>query len=130
MRGPRTAMKSSPRLPQLQETLAQKRRPNIVMNQSINKSLKKKSLQIKKKKKVLFSDLVCIKTNIIQTRLYFLILTLKEIRTFLWAPKSTMDPGHRAHGAYSISQPRAHQSHETHQHLGSSKESKKEWPMW
>ena len=42
VRGPRTAMKSGPRLPQLQEALAQKRRPNIVINQSINKSLKKK----------------------------------------------------------------------------------------
>ena len=39
-------MKSSPRLPQIKEALAQKQRPNIVMNQSINKSLKKK----KKKK--------------------------------------------------------------------------------
>ena len=46
VRGPRTAMKSSPRLPQLQETLAQKRRPNIVMNQSINKSLKKKKKKL------------------------------------------------------------------------------------
>ena len=35
-------MKSSPRLLQLQEALAQKRRPNIAINQSINKSLKKK----------------------------------------------------------------------------------------
>ena len=42
VRGPRTAMKSGPCLPQLQEALAQKQRPNIVINQSINKSLKKK----------------------------------------------------------------------------------------
>ena len=49
VRGPRTAMKSGPRLPQLREALAQKRRPNIVINQSINKSLKKK-----KKKTVWF----------------------------------------------------------------------------
>ena len=35
-------MKSGPRLPQLEKALAQKRRPNIVINQSINKSLKKK----------------------------------------------------------------------------------------
>ena len=48
VRGPRTAMRSGPRLPQPQEALAQKRRPNIVINQSINKSLKKKK---KKKKK-------------------------------------------------------------------------------
>ena len=40
-RGPCTAMKSGPRLPQLQKALAQKGRPNIAINQSINKSLKK-----------------------------------------------------------------------------------------
>ena len=32
VRGPRTAMKSGPRSPQLQEALAQKRRPNTVIN--------------------------------------------------------------------------------------------------
>ena len=42
VRGPRTARKSGPRLPQLEKALAQKRRPNIAINQSINKSLKKK----------------------------------------------------------------------------------------
>ena len=42
VRGPRTAMKSDPRLPQLEKALAQKRRPNIAINQSINQSLKKK----------------------------------------------------------------------------------------
>ena len=42
MRGSRTAMKSGPRLQQLEKALAQKRRPNIAINQSINKSLKKK----------------------------------------------------------------------------------------
>ena len=31
--GPRTAMKSGPRLPQLEKALAQKRRPNIAINQ-------------------------------------------------------------------------------------------------
>ena len=43
--GPCTAMKSGPRLPQLEKALAQKQRPNIAINQSINKinkSLKKK----------------------------------------------------------------------------------------
>ena len=44
VRGPRTAMKSGPRLLQLEKALAQKRRPNIAINQSINKSLKKKIL--------------------------------------------------------------------------------------
>ena len=47
VRGPRTAMKSGPRSPQLEKAPAQKRRPNIAINQSINKSLKKK-----KKKKI------------------------------------------------------------------------------
>ena len=42
VRGPRTAMKSGPHLPQLEKALAQKQRPNIVINQSINQSLKKK----------------------------------------------------------------------------------------
>ena len=32
VRGPRTAMKSGPRLPQLEEALAQKRRPNTAKN--------------------------------------------------------------------------------------------------
>ena len=32
VRGPRTAMKSGPRLPQLEKALAQKRRPNIAKN--------------------------------------------------------------------------------------------------
>ena len=32
MKGPRTAMKSGPRLPQLEEALAQKRRPNTAID--------------------------------------------------------------------------------------------------
>ena len=32
VRGPRTAVKSGPRLPQLEEALAQKRRPNTAKN--------------------------------------------------------------------------------------------------
>ena len=32
MRGPRSAMKSGPRLPQLEKALAQKRRPNTAIN--------------------------------------------------------------------------------------------------
>ena len=46
VRGPRTAMKSGPRLPQLEKALAQKRSPNIAINQSINQ----------KKKKVLYRE--------------------------------------------------------------------------
>ena len=42
VRGPRTAMKSGPRLPQLEKALAQKRRPNIAINQSINQLINKK----------------------------------------------------------------------------------------
>ena len=45
MRGPRTAMKSGPHLPQLEKALAQKRRPNTAINK-INKyiNIKKKLL--------------------------------------------------------------------------------------
>ena len=35
VRGPRTAMKSGPRLPQLEKALAQKRRPNTAKNKKI-----------------------------------------------------------------------------------------------
>ena len=39
VRGPRIAMRSGPRLPQLEKALAQKRRPNTAkINQSINQS--------------------------------------------------------------------------------------------
>ena len=37
MRGPRTAMKSGPRSPQLEKALAQKRRPNTAINKQTNK---------------------------------------------------------------------------------------------
>ena len=37
VRGPRTAMKSGPRLPQLEKALVQKRRPNTAKNKKINK---------------------------------------------------------------------------------------------
>ena len=41
VRGPRIAMKSGPRLPQLEKALAQKRRRNTAkINQSINQSIK------------------------------------------------------------------------------------------
>ena len=39
VRGPRAAMGSGPRLPQLGRALAQRRRPNIAINQSINQSI-------------------------------------------------------------------------------------------
>ena len=42
MRGPRTAMKSGPRLPQLEKALAEKQRPNIAISQSINNKIFKK----------------------------------------------------------------------------------------
>ena len=37
VKGPRTAMKRGPRLPQLEKALAQKRRPNTAKNKYINK---------------------------------------------------------------------------------------------
>ena len=43
VRGPRTAMRSGPHLPQLEKALAQKRRPNT----AINKFIKKKKKDIK-----------------------------------------------------------------------------------
>ena len=43
VRGPRTAMKSGPRLPQLEEALAQKLRPNTAKNK--NKLKKKKVVE-------------------------------------------------------------------------------------
>ena len=42
MRGPRTAMKSGPRLPQLEKALAQKRRPNTAINKNKKNKIKKK----------------------------------------------------------------------------------------
>ena len=49
VRGPRTAMKSGPHLPQLEKALAQKQRPNTVINKFL-KNLKKKKKILKKKK--------------------------------------------------------------------------------
>ena len=48
VRGPRTAMKSGPRLLQLEKALAQKRRPNTAKNKNklINKFIKKKKVTI------------------------------------------------------------------------------------
>ena len=51
VRGPRTAMKSGPRLPQLEKALAQKQRPNTAKNNKINKFFKKRkssNFQLKK----------------------------------------------------------------------------------
>ena len=41
LRGPRTAMKSGPHLPQLEKALAQKRRPNTAINKKKKKEKKK-----------------------------------------------------------------------------------------
>ena len=41
VRGPCTAMKSGPHLPQLEKALAQKRRPNTAINELINKYMNK-----------------------------------------------------------------------------------------
>ena len=42
VRGPCTAMKSGPRLPQLEKALTKKQRPNTAINKKINKIKKKK----------------------------------------------------------------------------------------
>ena len=53
-------MKSGPRLPQLEKALAQKRRPNIAINQSINQSLKKqKTKQQQRQNKLLPPPNLC-----------------------------------------------------------------------
>ena len=49
VRGPRTAMKSGPQLPQLEKALAEKRRPNTAKINKLINILKK--LTLKKKKK-------------------------------------------------------------------------------
>ena len=46
VRGPHTAMKSGPRLPQLEKALAQKRRPNTAINKLINLKKKKKETKL------------------------------------------------------------------------------------
>ena len=55
VRGPRTAMKSGPRLPQLEKALAQKRGPNTAKNKKKNKlrmqMTQGSGVSIKKKKK-------------------------------------------------------------------------------
>ena len=50
VRGPRTAMKSGPRSPQLEKAFAQKRRPNTAKNKLINQLKKKGVSQIKQNK--------------------------------------------------------------------------------
>ena len=49
VRGPRTAMKSGPRLPQLEKAFTQKRRPNTAKNKYINKFFFKKCKKKKRK---------------------------------------------------------------------------------
>ena len=50
VRGPHTAMKSGPRLPQLEKALAQKRRPNTAINKKNKNKKFKKNLKKNKKK--------------------------------------------------------------------------------
>ena len=56
VRGPRTAMKSGPRLPQLEKALTQKQRPNTAKKKLKKKLKKKKRLQIHFKARM-FPDL-------------------------------------------------------------------------
>ena len=53
VRGPRTVMKSGPRLPQLEKALTQKRRPNTAKNKYKNK--------FKKKRKVIYNKIIMLK---------------------------------------------------------------------
>ena len=63
--GPHTAMKSGPRLPQLEKALAQKRRPNTAIN-------KKK---LKKKKKKENAPYFTYKINFFKKRMNILIIS-------------------------------------------------------
>ena len=56
VRGPRTAMKSGPCLPQLEKVLAQKRRPNTTKNKKIKKKKTQHSQKNLKKTNKLFKE--------------------------------------------------------------------------
>ena len=51
MRGPRTAMRSGPRLPQLEKALAQKRRPNTAIKKERKKERKNETKKERKKER-------------------------------------------------------------------------------
>ena len=58
MRGPHSAMKSGPHLPQLQKALAQKRRPNTAIKLKINKfKLKKRYDKLKFKRIIIAMEI-------------------------------------------------------------------------
>ena len=60
VRGPRTAMKSGPHLPQVEKALAQKRRLNTVINKYIEeREFLKKKKYLKKKKKNIHPNVHC-----------------------------------------------------------------------
>ena len=61
MRSPHTAMKSSPRSPQLKKARAQQRRPNAAKNKLINKLI----LKIKRKQRPIFPESKPIHTYIL-----------------------------------------------------------------
>ena len=52
VRGPHTAMKTGPRLPQLEKALAHKRRPNTAKNKNKINKFKKKLKSNKKERKI------------------------------------------------------------------------------
>ena len=58
MRGPRTAMKSSPHLPQLEKALAQKRRPNTAIKKKKKKNQLSMISSIKKKMQNIYNILL------------------------------------------------------------------------
>ena len=68
VRGPRTAMKSGPHLPQLEKALARKRRPNAAKNKLKKKTNKKKQKAVIFRKHVIYFKLqwvyyYCFKRN-------------------------------------------------------------------
>ena len=62
MKGPCTAMKSGPRLPQLEKALAQKGRPNTAKNKKIKyinflkKTIKKRGPHLKKRSNIVVTN--------------------------------------------------------------------------
>ena len=81
MRGPRTAIKSGPHLPQLEKVLTQKRRPNTAINK-----LKKKKLNFKKKK--IYTGLLSLSSSLVtHTSLWYSLLQFNSPQDSSICPK-------------------------------------------
>ena len=74
VRGPRTAMKSGPRLPQLEEALAQKRRPSTAKKKKKKIDLVSRTSSLKKKELAQIHE-----TSVWQSLEFILGLTLEPV---------------------------------------------------